>query len=271
MTQLRAKNKLNNKKIQIPIIMVFLMMFTTASSTGNGVSSVDDSADMPLAALSEPAGKHDSSARSRELVSDVAERSGPIESVMWHHPVARDYILQQLHTRMLEWQASNDRINKDLRDKAKERKKLVKRANKVAKHTVPFHPNATTNAGNRYRSWLAQDRTIKKISSPRAYAAEQVRERGWSWKNWACLDRLWWHESNWRYKAGDKSGQRAYGIPQAAPGKKMAASGKDWQRNPATQIDWGLDYIENRYGNPCKAWSFWANQAAFGDHGWGWY
>ena len=52
------------------------------------------------------------------------------------------------------------------------------------------------------------------------------------------------------------------GIPQALPGSKMAAFGADWQTNPATQIAWGLDYVEGRYGTPCAAWS------AFRSKGW---
>jgi hypothetical protein len=35
----------------------------------------------------------------------------------------------------------------------------------------------------------------------------------------------------------------------------MAKFGDDWKTNPATQIKWGLDYIEGRYGTPCKAWA----------------
>ncbi|MYQ43768.1 lytic transglycosylase domain-containing protein, partial [Streptomyces sp. SID4985] len=27
--------------------------------------------------------------------------------------------------------------------------------------------------------------------------------------------------------------------------------------NPATQIKWGLSYMDGRYGSPCQAWSFW--------------
>ena len=34
----------------------------------------------------------------------------------------------------------------------------------------------------------------------------------------------------------------------------MASAGSDWQSNPATQIKWGLGYIQDRYGSPCGAW-----------------
>lgn len=79
---------------------------------------------------------------------------------------------------------------------------------------------------------------------------------GWSASaQFGCLDDLWSRESGWRYNAENASG--AYGIPQALPGSKMATAGADWETNPATQIKWGLGYIQGRYGTPCGAWSFW--------------
>ncbi len=73
---------------------------------------------------------------------------------------------------------------------------------------------------------------------------------------WSCLDELWTHESGWRWNA-DNPTSSAYGIPQALPGTKMATAGDDWLTNPVTQIAWGLGYINDRYGSPCSAWSFW--------------
>ena len=70
-----------------------------------------------------------------------------------------------------------------------------------------------------------------------------------------CLDDIWTRESGWNYLAENASG--AYGIPQALPGSKMASAGADWATNPATQIKWGLGYIQSIYGTPCGAWAFW--------------
>jgi hypothetical protein len=70
---------------------------------------------------------------------------------------------------------------------------------------------------------------------------------------YSCLVSLWNRESRWRWNAENPDG--AYGIPQAFPGSKMASAGADWQTNPATQIDWGLRYISQAYGTPCKAWA----------------
>jgi len=64
------------------------------------------------------------------------------------------------------------------------------------------------------------------------------------------------HESGWNPSATNSS-SGAYGLVQALPGSKMASAGSDWKSNPATQIKWGLDYMNSRYGSPVKAWSFW--------------
>ncbi|HWG60479.1 MAG TPA: transglycosylase SLT domain-containing protein [Streptosporangiaceae bacterium] len=79
---------------------------------------------------------------------------------------------------------------------------------------------------------------------------------GWSPSTYfSCLNNIWSRESGWVYNAQNASG--AYGIPQALPASKMATAGADWQTNPATQIKWGLGYIQSTYGNPCNAWAFW--------------
>ena len=81
------------------------------------------------------------------------------------------------------------------------------------------------------------------------------QEFGWGRNQFACLETLWFRESNWNHKATNpKSG--AYGIPQSLPGRKMATFGDDWRTNPVTQIRWGADYIEDRYDTPCDALDF---------------
>jgi hypothetical protein len=81
-----------------------------------------------------------------------------------------------------------------------------------------------------------------------------AQKYGWGDGQFACLDSLWAKESGWNAQATNPS-SGAYGIPQALPGSKMGAYGSDWRTNPATQIKWGLSYIDGRYGSPCSAWS----------------
>ena len=47
----------------------------------------------------------------------------------------------------------------------------------------------------------------------------------------------------------------AYGIPQALPASKMASAGSDYLTNYQTQVNWGLNYIRQRYGNPSAAYA----------------
>ena len=89
--------------------------------------------------------------------------------------------------------------------------------------------------------------------SPQQIAEAMLAQFGWSGQ-FSCLDSLWAHESGWSTTAQNPS-SGAYGIPQALPGSKMASAGPDWQTNAATQIRWGLEYIQSTYGSPCSAWS----------------
>lgn len=90
--------------------------------------------------------------------------------------------------------------------------------------------------------------------SAQAYARGQLGNYGWSDGQFGCLLNLWNQESSWRADATNPD-SGAYGIPQALPASKLAAAGADWRTNGNTQIDWGLSYIQDRYGSPCDAWA----------------
>jgi hypothetical protein len=90
--------------------------------------------------------------------------------------------------------------------------------------------------------------------SPQQVAQGMLGRFGWSGSQFSCLEPLWEHESGWNVTAENPS-SGAYGIPQALSGTLMASSGPDWQTNAATQIRWGLTYIQGRYGSPCGAWA----------------
>ncbi|MGP4048021.1 transglycosylase SLT domain-containing protein [Streptomyces sp. 2A115] len=72
----------------------------------------------------------------------------------------------------------------------------------------------------------------------------------------AAFSKIVEHESGWDVDATNSS-SGAYGLVQALPASKMAAAGSDWKTSAATQIEWGLDYMNDRYGSPIGAWNFW--------------
>ena len=93
-------------------------------------------------------------------------------------------------------------------------------------------------------------------TDPREIARQMMQNwYGWGSDEFACYDRIITQESRWQVNA-DNPRSSAYGIPQALPGRRMAAYGADWRTNPATQLAWGLNYVKSRYGTPCQAWSF---------------
>ncbi|WP_217182391.1 transglycosylase SLT domain-containing protein [Streptomyces sp. AC495_CC817] len=77
-----------------------------------------------------------------------------------------------------------------------------------------------------------------------------------------CFSNIVDHESDWNHKAVNPS-SGAYGLVQAYPGSKMSSAGADWRTNPATQIKWGLNYMNERYGSPCEAWAFWQANGSY--------
>ena len=138
----------------------------------------------------------------------------------------------------------------------------------VAKPGVEQEPQSITVAGE-YTNSVARDTfsTSKVFTASRAPAAgvpdpgtaqaiayDMVMARGWGVGEFDCLVSLWNRESHWNVYAHNAS-SGAYGIPQALPGSKMGSAGADWATNPATQITWGLGYIQGRYGTPCGAWA----------------
>ena len=85
-------------------------------------------------------------------------------------------------------------------------------------------------------------------------------QRGWTGSQFQCLDNLFFRESNWRHAAANPISS-ARGIPQRmmsvhyGANWRTSATAAAWLADPEAQIEWGLDYISGRYGNPCGAWA----------------
>jgi hypothetical protein len=101
---------------------------------------------------------------------------------------------------------------------------------------------------------VATQQAAQPSGSPQQVAEQMLGQFGWSGSQFSCLEPLWERESGWDVTAENPS-SGAYGIPQALSGSLMASAGPDWQTDAATQIRWGLTYIQGRYGSPCGAWA----------------
>lgn len=92
-------------------------------------------------------------------------------------------------------------------------------------------------------------------AAAQAYASAQLGTYGWTPDQMQCLMKLWTKESEWKTTATNAS-SGAYGIVQSLPAEKMASAGGDYLTNYRTQINWGLNYVKERYGSPCDALNF---------------
>jgi hypothetical protein len=164
-------------------------------------------------------------------------------------------------------QVAVDPVRQEALDKAQERAAAAavdaaaraKRAAEVAKRQA--QEDAASRSESRPTKYPVPT-SCKEYSGNRAIGCALLLDAGFKLDQMPCLEKLWTKESGWNPKAENKS-SGAYGIPQALPGKKMADYGSDWRTNPVPQIKWGLNYIKNRYTNPCGAWGHWQSQ--------GWY
>lgn len=98
----------------------------------------------------------------------------------------------------------------------------------------------------------APPQAVNDPAGAQAYAASRLGAYGWGQDQMGALITLWTKESGWSTTATNAS-SGAYGIVQSLPGDKMASVGADWQTNYKTQVDWGLNYIKERYGSPANA------------------
>jgi len=86
--------------------------------------------------------------------------------------------------------------------------------------------------------------------------AKSIAQKMMSASQYNAFSKIVEHESGWDVDATNSS-SGAYGLVQALPGSKMATAGSDWKTSAETQIEWGLDYMNSRYGSPAAAWAFW--------------
>lgn len=146
-------------------------------------------------------------------------------------------------------QAAKDAsAKKEAADKAAAEKKLAKERAKEAKEAASRSAERTEQPSETPDFAQQSSYTVAEVKA----MARQIVGSG----QFQCFSNIVDHESTWNYQASNPS-SGAYGLVQALPGTKMASAGADWRTNPATQIKWGLNYMNERYDSPCGAWEFW--------------
>ncbi|MGW6519823.1 aggregation-promoting factor C-terminal-like domain-containing protein [Streptomyces sp. NPDC054962] len=111
---------------------------------------------------------------------------------------------------------------------------------------------AAATAGMALSAAPAHAATTSSASEAQAIAHKMIPDAA----QYKAFSNIVKHESGWNVTATNAS-SGAYGLVQALPASKMASAGSDWKSNAKTQIKWGLDYMNSRYGSPVAAWNFW--------------
>jgi murein DD-endopeptidase MepM/ murein hydrolase activator NlpD len=135
-------------------------------------------------------------------------------------------------------------------DNAVAKQKAAEKAAQEAKEREEAEKEAASRSATRDSSSFAPQSSYT-VAEVQAMARQMVPA-----DQFQCFSNIVDHESSWNYQA-DNPTSDAFGLVQALPGSKMSSAGADWRTNPATQIKWGLGYMEDRYGGPCGAWEFW--------------
>ncbi|MFF3498948.1 transglycosylase SLT domain-containing protein [Streptomyces sp. NPDC003247] len=168
----------------------------------------------------------------------------------------------QVQTASLTQQASVQAIAADESAKKDAEEAARKAAAKTAiakKEAAEKAAEAAKEAKERAEATATASRSSSDFPVQSSYTVAQIQAMAAQMVpsgQFQCFSNIVNHESSWNYQAVNAS-SGAYGLFQALPGSKMSSVGSDWQTNPATQIKWGLNYMNERYGSPCEAWTFW--------------
>jgi len=165
----------------------------------------------------------------------------------------------QVQTASLTQQADTQAIAADASAKKVAEESARKAAAKSAIEKKEAAEQAAKEAKERAEAKEKASRSASSFPVQSSYTVAQIQSMAASMVpsgQFQCFSNIVDHESSWNYRAVNAS-SGAYGLFQALPGSKMSSVGSDWQTNPATQIKWGLNYMDSRYGSPCEAWSFW--------------
>jgi hypothetical protein len=74
---------------------------------------------------------------------------------------------------------------------------------------------------------------------------------------WPAAEELWHNESGWNPRAENPDSD-ACGIPQSWPCNKMTGGDKTHaDMSVEEQLEWGINYVEKRYGTPTAALEWW--------------
>ncbi|MFF3407544.1 lytic transglycosylase domain-containing protein [Streptomyces sp. NPDC002742] len=218
--------------------------FAVASATA--VTAVGSVVGVASGSVAQPSNDAEATASDSTLLADIpAGQQAQVQTAS---------LTQQADAQAIAADASakkdaEESARKQAADDAVAKQKAAAKAEQEAKERKEAKEAASRSATRDASTFSVQ--ASYSVAQIQAMAAQMVPSG-----QFQCFSNIVNHESSWNYHAVNAS-SGAYGLFQALPAGKYASAGSDWQTNPATQIKWGLNYMNGRYGSPCEAWSFW--------------
>ncbi|MEU1198445.1 lytic transglycosylase domain-containing protein [Streptomyces sp. NPDC005813] len=222
--------------------------FAVASATA--VTAVGSVVGVASGSTAQPSNDAEATASDSTLLADIpAGQQAQVQTASLTQQADAQAIAADASAKKDAEEAARKQAAEDAVAKQQAAEKAAEKAEKEAKERKAAQEAASRSATRDASSFSVQSSyTVAQIQA----MARQMVPSG----QFQCFSNIVDHESSWNYKAVNAS-SGAYGLFQALPGSKMSSVGSDWQTNPATQIKWGLNYMDSRYGSPCEAWSFW--------------
>lgn len=122
------------------------------------------------------------------------------------------------------------------------------------KDTSIESPTSSKSAGLIHQTYAEELPNPYDTNSPKGIAWEKNKKR-FGVQHWEALEELIKNESGWNPYALNRS-SGACGLGQSLPCGKMNCESWDYE----CQVDWVLDYVEDRYENPQGAWNHWLSR-----------
>ena len=222
--------------------------FAVASATA--VTAVGAVTGVASGSTGQPSSDAEATASETTLLADIpAGQQAQVQTASLTQQADAQAIAADASAKKDAEEAARKQAAEDAVAKQQAAEKAAEKAEKEAKERKAAQEAASRSATRDASSFSVQSSyTVAQIQA----MARQMVPSG----QFQCFSNIVSHESGWNYRAVNAS-SGAYGLFQALPGSKMSSVGADWQTNPATQIKWGLNYMNSRYGSPCEAWSFW--------------
>ncbi|KUN84556.1 transglycosylase SLT domain-containing protein [Streptomyces griseoruber] len=229
--------------------------FAVASATA--VTTVGAVMGVAQAGTAQPSDDAQATANGTTLLADLPiGQQAEVQTASLHQQATTQAIAADTTAKKEAEESARKQAAKDAvaRQKAAVAKAKAEKEAEEAKERAEAETKSTASSGSTASFPQQASYTVAEVQA----IARQIVPAG----QFQCFSNIVNHESTWNYQAVNPT-SGAYGLVQAYPGSKMSSAGADWRTNPATQIKWGLNYMNERYGSPCDAWDYWQANGSY--------